>query len=250
MADIIFGDIEGIAEGYHFTNRKSMMKSAFHRKWAAGIDGKQVEDQSWDNPGNAGLLLSMNNGLPVRVIRGHQHKSAFSPKTGYIYAGLYSVINAFDGKGKSGYKTCMFRLAYSGTDSVRIEHTDEEIAKEGTSRKEQTILRIVRDTEIALEVKKMYDFKCQVCKFTIKSNNWSYAEGAHIRPLGKPHDGNDRKENILCLCPNHHVMFDRGLFSITDDYKIVGAIEGNLFVIPRHKISLDDLKYHRDSHGH
>ena len=107
-------------------------------------------------------------------------------------------------------------MAYSGSQSSRLEHTDKEIAKEGTSRKEQTILRIIRDTKIAFEVKEMYDFKCQVCGFNIKSDNWSYAEGAHIRPLGKPHNRNDRKENIICLCPNHHIMFDRDLFSVTE----------------------------------
>jgi len=87
MADIIFGEIEGFAEGFNFKDRKSMMEKAFHRKWAGGIDGnskegtaaivlsggyeddddsgdiiiytgaggnkdgKQVEDQSWGNPG-------------------------------------------------------------------------------------------------------------------------------------------------------------------------------------------------------
>lgn len=278
MADIIFGEIEGFAEGFHFKDRKSMMEKAFHRKWAGGIDGnskegtaaivlsggyeddddsgdiiiytgagankdgKQVEDQSWDNPGNAGLKVSMNKGLPVRVTRGNS-------KIGYTYAGLYSVIDAWDEPGRSGYQICRFKLAYSGSQSSRLEDTDKEIAKEGTSRKEQTILRIVRDTKIAFEVKEMYDFKCQVCGFSIKSDNWSYAEGAHIKPLGKPHNGNDRIENILCLCPNHHVMFDRGLFSVTDDFKIIGSIDGKLFVSPKHKISSEDLRYHRTSHG-
>ena len=106
-----------------------MMPTSFHRNWAAGIDGnaregaaaivlsggyeddkdlgeeiiytgaggndpnsgKQIEDQTWTNRGNAGLLKSMNEGLPVRVIRGSTHKSDFSPKTGYQYAGLYTT---------------------------------------------------------------------------------------------------------------------------------------------------------------
>lgn len=286
MADIVFGEIQGFAEGYHFDDRKSMMKDAFHRKWAAGIDGnakegtaaivlsggyeddedigdiitytgaggnkegKQVEDQSWDNLGNAGLVISMNNGLPVRVIRGHNHHSPFSPKKGYTYAGLYSVIDKWDDVGKSGFKICRFKLVYSGTQSDRLANTTEEISEEGTVRKEQTILRIVRDTKIARDVKKMYDFKCQVCQFTIQSQNSRYAEGAHIKPLGNPHKGNDTKDNVLCLCPNHHVMFDRGLFSVTNDYKIIGAIEGELFVSEKHKISLKHLKYHRESHGY
>jgi putative restriction endonuclease len=38
---IIFGEIEGIEEGYHFNNRKEMMPTSFHRNWGAGIDGMQ-----------------------------------------------------------------------------------------------------------------------------------------------------------------------------------------------------------------
>jgi putative restriction endonuclease len=117
---IVFGEIEGVEEGYHFLGRKEMMPSSFHRNWGAGIDGngkdgvseiflsggyeddedggdeiiytgaggndpktnRQVEGQSWDNRGNSGLLTSKDKGLPVRVIGGYQHKVRFSPKAG------------------------------------------------------------------------------------------------------------------------------------------------------------------------
>ena len=113
---IVFGEIEGFPEGHRFEGRKEMMPNSFHRNWGAGIDGnekegtsanvlsggyeddedegdqsiytgaggndpntnKQIENQSWKNRGNAGLLKSMNQGLPVRVIRGFKHKSSFS----------------------------------------------------------------------------------------------------------------------------------------------------------------------------
>ena len=45
--------------------------------------GKQTEDQTWENKGNAGLLKSMDQGLTVRVTRGHQHKSDYSPRSGF-----------------------------------------------------------------------------------------------------------------------------------------------------------------------
>ena len=75
---------------------------------AGGRDdsGKHIADQSWENSGNAGLLVSMDQGRPVRVIRGHQHKSQFSPTTGYSYAGLYSVESAWEETGKSGFRVC------------------------------------------------------------------------------------------------------------------------------------------------
>ncbi|MCX5892441.1 MAG: HNH endonuclease, partial [Deltaproteobacteria bacterium] len=36
----------------------------------------------------------------------------------------------------------------------------------------------------------------------------------HIKPLGSPHDGPDVRENILCVCPNHHVMLDYGVIEL------------------------------------
>lgn len=57
--------------------------------------------------------------MPVRVIRGYKHNSKFSPKTGYTYAGFYRVVDAWEEKGKSGFKICRFKLYYSGNNSER-----------------------------------------------------------------------------------------------------------------------------------
>jgi putative restriction endonuclease len=51
--------------------------------------------------------------------------------------------------------------------------------------------------------------------------------------------------NILCLCPNHHVLFDLGAFTLTDDLSLVG-IGGRLRTAAGHVISLECLRYHRD----
>jgi len=74
---------------------------------------------------------------------------------------------------------------------------------------EGTNLRIVRDTEICREIKRLYGCRCQVCglRLELKPGDF-YAEGHHIRPLGGLHKGLDVRDNILCLCPNHHVLFD------------------------------------------
>jgi hypothetical protein len=38
------------------------------------------------------------------------------------------------------------------------------------------------------------------------------------------------EDNILCLCPNHHVMFDAGSFSIAEDLTLLG-LAGRLRVV-------------------
>lgn len=287
---IVFGDIPGIREGHFFKGRREMMSSSFHREWGRGIDGnategtsaivlsggyeddkdlgdeiiytgaggndpatgKQIADQSWTERGNAGLLLSMNKGLPVRVTRGYQHKSAFSSSKGYVYTGLYSVVDAWVETGNSGFKICRFRLIYSGTSEDR--KSPEEIELDYTirdkKRKKGTVLRIVRDTKISQDIKKIYEFECQVCGLAIKTKNGLYAEGAHIKPLGMPHDGDDSLDNLLCLCPNHHVMFDKGSFSIMDDFELIGEESGKLTVHRNHKINMENLKYHRETYGY
>ncbi|WEK34676.1 MAG: YDG/SRA domain-containing protein [Candidatus Pseudobacter hemicellulosilyticus] len=287
---IVFGEIAGIQEGYWFQDRKTMMANSFHRNWAAGIDGngregvsaivlsggyeddfddgdeivytgaggndsntgKQIKDQSWKNKGNAGLLVSMDQGLPVRVIRGHNHKSAYSPSSGYKYAGIYNVINAWEETGKSGFKICRFSLEYNGSNINRKfpEEIELDYGKKATSRKESVVVRVIRDTKKAREIKRLYNFECQVCGQTIGTKSGKYAEGAHIRPLGRPHNGDDSVDNLICVCPNHHVMFDKGTFSIDDNLEFIGVVTGRLTLHPKHTLNQENLQYHRISHGY
>jgi putative restriction endonuclease len=290
--DIIFGEIEGIEEGHWFEGRREMMPTCFHRNWAAGIDGngsdgtaaivlsggyeddmdsgdeiiytgaggndantgKQIADQTWENRGNAGLIKSMNEGLPVRVIRGHQHISPYSPKSGYTYAGLYSVVDAWQETGKSGFKICRYRLIYSGDNAERKTVEEIELELDHSVREKKrvigTVLRIVRDTKMVHDVKSLYKHKCQVCNLAVPTKNGLYSEGAHIKPLGKPHNGDDSLANLICLCPNHHVMFDKGAFAIKDNFELIGVETGKLTVLEKHKINKDNLHYHRKSHGY
>jgi hypothetical protein len=84
------------------------------------------------------------------------------------------------------------------------------------SRIETTIYRILRDTAMALKVKHLHNYKCQICGHTILlPGGGSYAEAHHIMPLGKKHNGPDVIGNILCVCPNHHAELDYGVSKIT-----------------------------------
>ena len=95
-----------------------------------------------------------------------------------------------------------------------------------------------------MRVKELYGFRCQVCGTRLETAAGPYAESAHIKPLGRPHNGPDVPENTLCLCPNHHVLFDGKAFSINEDLSLAGT-EGRLFVHPRHIIEKTWLHYHR-----
>jgi putative restriction endonuclease len=115
-------------------------------------------------------------------------------------------------------------------------------------RRETTILRIVRSTEKARRVKELHDHRCQVCGVRLETPAGPYAEGAHIRPLGAPHNGPDSEENILCLCPNHHALFDLGAFTVADDLRLIG-LDGKLITVRDHTVGLAHLGYHREHYG-
>ncbi len=289
---IIFGEIEGVVEGQWFKGRREMMPTSFHRSWARGIDGNgitgasaialsggyeddkdlgdeiiytgaggndpntghQIKDQSWENAGNAALVRSMNEGLPVRVIRGHKHNSPLSPSQGHAYAGLYSVIDAWLEQGISGFQICRFKLVYSGDNTERgsVEEIEGQLDHRTRERRRVrgTVLRVVRDSQLAHAVKSIYNHECQVCGTAIPTKNGFYSEGAHIRPLGRPHNGDDSLSNLICLCPNHHVMLDKGSFAVQDDLSLAGAVEGFLTVSKRHNINLENVAYHRSCHGY
>lgn len=72
-------------------------------------------------------------------------------------------------------------------------------------------------------VKGMHEFRCQICGERLETAAGHYAEGAHIRPLGRPHDGSDSVANVLCLCPNDHVRLNRGAIYIDDTMQIRDA---------------------------
>lgn len=280
--DRVFGHIANIYEGQFFSNRLEMSFSGIHKPTQAGISGsqnegadsivisggyeddedygdiiiytghggrkdgstKQVVDQELVR-GNLALALNAKSGLPVRVIRGRDKKSSYSPEEGYRYDGLFRVEEYWKEKGLSGYNIWRFRLRKINSFDSSLANILQEESNEykKTVRIETTIQRIVRDTILCRKIKELYEFKCQICKNRIETSSGFYAEAAHIKPLGAPHNGPDAIENLLCLCPNHHVMFDFGGFSILDNFDLIG-LNGKLHVNKNHELNKDFLKYH------
>jgi putative restriction endonuclease len=120
------------------------------------------------------------------------------------------------------------------------------IAKVGAPVKRiaTNIQRIVRDTELGRTVKRLHDYRCQVCSIRLDCAGGPYAEAAHIRPLGRPHDGPDEVGNLLCLCPNHHVLFDNGAFSVLDTTELI-SLPGKLVAVRSRRIDEQHLAFHR-----
>lgn len=280
MADRIFGPIPGYPPGTVFSSRAALHAAGVHRPLQKGISGSKAEgadsivlsggyaddtdfgdeilytgeggrdpatgDQVRDqrlNRGNLALARSSQLGLPVRVIRGAGAGSRYAPEAGYRYDGLYRVASFWMEEGVAGYYVWRFRLvkAYDAAAPAVAEGAEPYDA---VPRAARFTTRIVRDTEQSRRLKRRYDYRCQVCGERLEGAAGPYAEAAHIRPLGRPHHGPDAPENLLCLCPNHHVLFDYGAFTIADDLTLLGAA-GSLILARGHALNSDYLAYHR-----
>jgi putative restriction endonuclease len=205
--------------------------------------GAQIADQEISG-GNKNLVSSFELGKPVYVIRGSGHKSPFSPNAGYEYAGEYYITEHWIEKGRNGFNVIRFKLI---SEREPITFTDEKISE--TKRTEYTSTRIIRDTKLAKQVKEIYDYSCQVCGTRIKLPTGSlYAEGAHVRPLGTPHNGPDAIENLLSLCPNHHLMFDKYCYSINPVTLELEGLDGSLTVKDEHVLNREFLSYHYENY--
>ena len=108
--------------------------------------------------------------------------------------------------------------------------------------------RLKRNPKISEKIKEIYGYRCQVCGVFLQAPSGPIAIGAHVMPLGQPHNGPDVRENLLCLCPNHHDQFDALGFSIEPkSLAIVGLMnfEGRMLTIDKkHGLGANFLQHH------
>ena len=258
MSKYVFGNVEDYKIGHIFKDRRELFDSGLHGQLQAGITGKSSEgacaivlsggfsddrdeidqilytgdsggrDQKGNltknqelSPGNSGLIESYINQLPIRVIRGFQ--TEYGPTAGYRYDGLYFVNDYEYLTGKDGYLIYQFNLISENSYETLKSAVKKNIKPKlkWPERKETTVNRIIRDKSVTDKVKKMYNDTCQICLKPVKGKKNGYISiGAHIEPLGQPFLGPDVLSNMLCLCPNHHSMFDDYGFYINDDLSI------------------------------
>ncbi|WP_135553706.1 phosphorothioated DNA-binding restriction endonuclease [Paenibacillus cymbidii] len=83
-----------------------------------------------------------------------------------------------------------------------------------------------RDPEFRNKILRAYEFSCAICGFNVRLGHQLIAvDAAHIQwhQAGGP----DVEENGVALCSLHHKLFDRGVFTITPDRKMLVAEEAH-----------------------
>lgn len=283
------GEIEGVAIGAPFGSREEVRLAKLHRPPMAGIsyitDGpaesivisggyeddedfgdtiiytgqggqdaskKQVQDQEVTR-GNRALIFSEEHESPIRIIRGSGGDPQFSPKSGYRYDGLYLVKNHWFEKSQNGPLVIRFELNQvfesAQINSIVQPVGEAPIGNAQPERKSVTTSSIKRDSSVSDWVKKVHSDRCQFCEITLITRVGTYSTGAHIQGLGRPHHGKDETSNLLCLCPNCHVLFDKGVLYIAKDNKtvvnIVNGEEKPLILNKAHILDEVAIAHHR-----
>jgi len=117
------------------------------------------------------------------------------------------------------------------------EYTPKKKEGKEIGKREILLSRIIRDTSLTKDLKRLHNHRCQICGKTVKLQSGLYSEAHHIKPLSKEHNGSDTADNILIVCPNHHVQCDYGAIKLDID-KLIDA--------DKHKINITYIHYHNE----
>lgn len=275
------GTIPGVDEGRIFKGRKELHEANVHRGLMRGIapggysivlsggyvddmdlgdtiiytgeggrdasTGRQTADQELTG-GNLNLANNYREGIPIRVNRGHKADSDYAPAQGYEYAGLYRIEDCWHERGQDGFIVWRYRLVKIREDIGIDDGAIEVPLPYGTTRPtrvEAYTTRVIRSSEIGNSVKRLYNYTCQVTGVRLSTPTGPYAEACHIKPLGRPHSGPDTVDNVLCLSPNIHVLFDFGAITLSDNLRVLG-MDAQFTLQPEHHLSEESVAYHRE----
>lgn len=95
----------------------------------------------------------------------------------------------------------------------------EDINYSNSKKVKRTYNVYERNKKLVEKIKILYDNTCQICGERLDLGIGYYSEVHHLYPLHLK--GPDILENMMVLCPNHHILFDRGAISIYIDKNIV-----------------------------
>lgn len=182
---------------------------------------------------------------------------AKSLETGDAY-GYVSWLLRQDGLNEEAVETLQETLWELNGASPTAAGVERSSSSEGSSsnnrgtrrgRYQSAVDRRYRDETLVQELKQRYGNECQICGTRRqKGTTAGYSEVHHIKPLGLPHDGPDKRGNLLVLCPNHHSDFDYGAIEVDPstlklNHLYEASISGTELDV-RHSVDSAMFRYH------
>jgi len=208
------------------------LKKDQHGRWTLEYAQQGVNKSGWDNIS----LERCIDRAPVAVITQQSLKNSPEGST-------YKILGLGKVKGFDKNSGIFHVVEWTGdTKTARPIPIERDVALQlasinrslernfepfEASRPTTLVKRRARDEAFRRTVIALYDGKCSIC-----GNRWvvgkSYeVQAAHI--ISKLSHGSDDPRNGLAMCRFHHWAFDRGVFSIADDYTIVVTTRLNEF---------------------
>lgn len=187
-------------------------------------------------------------------------------KTSNLYTQCDEIINEYPIKGGYGLFEGRIDEFEDKVDSYGIiNDTDVSIDSSVTNRIKETeeessdaVADLFNSATFRDFVIVGYEKLCAVSGTVIRYDNFMNLEAAHIKP--KSHGGKFLPSNGLALCRDLHWAFDKGFFTLSDDYRVIihprinsdylKKYDGkeirkpkDLFFLP----SSDNIRYHREN---
>jgi putative restriction endonuclease len=189
---------------------------------------------------SGGSIWTFRDPNKVIVETSSRDATVLSLRDQSVEAGLSDeVLEAIDRDPKIIGKLAKHILAENFPESLHYEILDNvglsSFASPGGSRP--------RDPSFRRNVLNAYGYQCAVCGFSLRLGDVSVAlEAAHI--MWHQAKGPDEVNNGLSLCCMHHNLFDRGAFTISEDYRINASSlvnskgEDTVYAFNKEKINL------------
>jgi putative restriction endonuclease len=79
-----------------------------------------------------------------------------------------------------------------------------------------------REARFRINVVSAYNYTCALTSYRLTTITGSIVDAAHIHEFAKSRNNDPR--NGLALCKNAHWLFDQGLWTLTDQYRVIVAV--------------------------
>ena len=198
-----------------------------------------LADRSWvmayspkagglDLAANVALFNCMEDNEPVLVLRQQTDKRSGST---YLIAGLGQILrfdaneDVFRLRGLHADEVTSYLYGRSDLaddlleTAVRLEALEEWVPIVQEERAIYRVSRLKRDAAFRDVILGNYGYTCAVTGLRFRCGTHIEAEAAHI--IGKENRGPDDPRNGLALSRTAHWAFDRGIFTLSDDYEVL-----------------------------
>jgi putative restriction endonuclease len=100
--------------------------------------------------------------------------------------------------------------------------SEDQIARDAEYQADEEPAKRGRDARFRLNIVAAYNYTCALTRYRLTTvTGSSIVDAAHIHEFSDSRNNNPR--NGLALCKNAHWLFDHGLWTLTDDYRVVVA---------------------------